>query len=561
MRRVISLVLLLITAVGVRAEPVARHHMIAAANPLAAQAGLEMLRKGGSAVDAAIATQMVLNLVEPESSGLGGGAYMMVWDPKTKKLASFDGREMAPASATPAMFLDAMGNPRPHGDAIPGGLSVGVPGVLAMLELAHKKYGKLPWADLFAPAIRLAEAGFPVTKKTIALLQAMPKAAAMPDIKRYFSRPDGTLMQAGDILKNPELAATFRAIAKGGARAFYNGPIAQAIADKVQHAPVNPGGMTVADIAHYHAVERQPVCLIYRADKVCSMPPSSSGGIAVLQILGLLERFKPADLKPNTLSEVHLFSEATKLAFADRNTYVGDPAFVPVPIKGLLDRGYLHRRALLINPDRDTGPAEAGTPPFLPKAFAPQKDHEHAGTSHMSIVDDAGRVVAMTTTVESGFGSKMMTHGFILNNQLTDFSFVPVRDGKPVANAPGPGKRPMSSMAPTIVFDRNGHFLIAAGSPGGPAIICYVAQALLAMLDGGLDPTQAVALPHTIATNGPLLIENAPALTALTPALTQMGYDVRVARGENSGLHIIERTKDGYIGAADPRRLGVSIGD
>jgi gamma-glutamyltranspeptidase/glutathione hydrolase len=559
--RLPALLFLLLAALcpSALAETVAKHHLVAAANPYAAKAALEMLRQGGSAVDAAIAAQMVLSLVEPESSGLGGGAFMLLWNPATKKVTSFDGRETAPASATPSMFLDTNGNPRAHFDAIPGGLSVGVPGVVAMLELAHRKYGKLPWAKLFAPAIALAEKGVPVGHKLAATLRAFPQMQAMPDLKRYFTRPDGTLLHEGDILENPALAATLRAIAKGGAKTFYSGPIARAIVDKVQHAPVNPGGMTMADLAHYRAKERAPVCAEYRSERVCSMGPPSSGGISVLQILGMLNRFPPKKLEPNSLSEIHLFSQASRLAFADRVTYLGDPAFVRVPVRGLLDRAYLRARASLIDPARDMGQAEPGTPPAAD--FAPQKSPELHGTSHMSIVDDAGEVVSMTTTVEFVFGSEMMVDGFVLNNELTDFSFVPTRDGKPVANAPAPGKQPMSAMAPTIVFDKKGHFAVALGSPGGPAIIPYVAETLVAMIDGGLSPQAAAALPHHVNTNGPLSLEKDASLDALAPALARMGYDVRLGSGEKSGLQIIARVKDGYVGAADPRRDGVAIGD
>ncbi len=312
-----------VTVTAAAAETVARHHMIAAANPLAAEAGRQILRQGGSAVDATIAAQMVLTLVEPESSGIGGGAFLMLYDPKTMQTSSFDGREAAPASATPGMFLDASGKPRPHMDAIPGGLSTGVPGVVALFDLVHKKYGRLAWARLFDPAIALAEKGFPVSRKLAAELRAFPQMAAMPGIRRYFDHPDGTPVAEGEILKNPQFAATLRAIAKGGAKAFYTGRIAQAIVDAVQHAPVNPGGMTLKDLASYRALERPPVCGTYRTYKLCSMGPPSSGGVAVLQILGMLERFPESDLVPNSLSEVHLFTQASRLAFADRGDVSG----------------------------------------------------------------------------------------------------------------------------------------------------------------------------------------------------------------------------------------------
>ena len=540
----------------------AEHHMIAAANPYAAQAGLDMLREGGSAVDAAIAAQLVLTLVEPESSGIGGGAFMLLYDPGAKQVTSFDGRETAPASATPGMFLDASGKPRAHFDAIPGGLSVGVPGTIAMLEMAHKKYGRLPWAKLFDPAIKLADEGFPIGPKLAATIHAFPQMAKMPDIKTMFYHADGTPLAQGEVLKNPDLADTLRAIAKDGSSAFYSGAIAQAIVDKVQQAPVNQGGMTLADLAAYRAVERPAVCGKYRGNRLCSMGPPSSGGVAVLQILGMLERFPPRRLQPNTQSEVHLFSEASRLAFADRAKYLGDPETVNVPVKGLIDHGYLQSRAALIDRAHDMGTADAGVPPTKHAAldYAPQRTPQLPGTSHLSVVDDSGEVVSMTMTVEFAFGSEMVAKGFILNNELTDFSFEPSRDGKPVANAPAPGKRPMSAMSPTIVFDPKGHFWITLGSPGGPIIIPYVAETLVAMIDGGLSPQEAAALPHHANPNGPTILETGTSLEALKPALTAMGHNVQMMPLE-SGLHIIEHTKDGYVGGADPRRDGVALGD
>lgn len=544
-----------------RAEAPAKHDMIAAANPLAVDAGLQMLRAGGSAVDAAIAVQMVLTLVEPESSGIGGGAFMMLYDPATKQVTSFDGRETAPASAKPTMFLDAGGNPRSKRDVIPGGLSVGVPGDIAVLELVHKRYGRLPWAKLFEPAIALAEKGFPVGRKLAATLASQTGMARMPDIKAYFYKPDGTPLKQGDILKNPELAKTLRMIAAGGAHAFYTGPIAQAIVDKVDHAPINPGGMTLADLASYQAKERPPVCGTYRAYRLCSMGPPSSGGVSVLQILGMLERFPSKDLQPNSLSEIHLFSEASRLAFADRSMWLADSDVVHVPVMGLLDRAYLAARSKLIDPARDMGAASAGEPPMKHvELFVPQRDEQLPGTSHMSIVDARGEVLSMTTTIEYVFGSEQMAKGFFLNNQLTDFSFEPVRDGKPVANAPAAGKRPMSAMSPTIVFDADGKFRIAIGSPGGPAIIPYTAESLVAMLDGGLDPKATAALPHHVNPNGPTILEADTPVVEYASALAAMGH--RVATSElESGLNIVERVPGGYVGGSDPRRDGVAKGD
>ncbi|HTQ15186.1 MAG TPA: gamma-glutamyltransferase [Rhizomicrobium sp.] len=545
------------TAAAAKSSP---HEMIASANPYASAAGLKMMHEGGSAVDAAIAAQMVLTLVEPESSGIGGGAFMMLYDPARKRVTSFDGREMAPASATPTMFEDASGQPRPHMEMVPGGLSVGVPGVIAMMELAHKRYGRLAWAKLFQPAIDLAQNGFPVGRKLAATIRAYPQMARMPDIKRYFYHPDGTPLAEGEILKNPELAETLRAIAAHGSKAFYSGAVAQAIVDAVQHAPVNPGGMTLADLAHYDARERRPVCGTYRVYRLCSMGPPSSGGISVLQILGMLERFPSAELQPNSLTETHLFAEASRLAFADRAKYIADADVVSVPVNGLLDRDYLHQRALLIDPAHDMGKAEAGNPPMKKAEYAPQRTRQLPGTSHMSIVDRDGEVVSMTTTVEFVFGSEMMAKGFFLNNQLTDFSFEAERDGVPVANAPAPRKRPMSAMAPTIAFDKSGHFKFATGSPGGPAIIDFVAQSVIALVDGHLDPQAAAALPHVVNPNGTTYLEAGTPIDALGPQLTAMGHAIKEVPLE-SGLHIIEKVKGGYIGGADPRRDGDVEGD
>jgi gamma-glutamyltranspeptidase/glutathione hydrolase len=545
-----------------RADVPTKHDMVAAANPLAVDAGLDMLRAGGSAVDAAVAVQMVLTLVEPESSGIGGGAFVLLYDPATKQVTSFDGRETAPASATPKMFLDANGNPRPKREVIPGGLSVGVPGDVAMLELVHKRFGRLPWAKLFEPAIALAEKGFPVGRKLGATLRDQAQMARMTDIKAYFYKADGTPLKQGDILKNPELARTLRMIAAGGAHAFYTGPIAQAIVDKVNHAPLNPGGMTLADLASYQAKERAPVCGTYRAYRLCSMGPPSSGGVSVLQILGMLERFPSKDLQPNSLSEIHLFSEASRLAFADRAMWLADPDAVHVPVSGLVDRSYLAARSKLIDPAHDMGTASAGEPPLKHASmeFAPQRDAQLPGTSHMSIVDGRGEVVSMTTTIEYVFGSETMAKGFFLNNQLTDFSFEPMRDGKPVANAPAPGKRPMSAMSPTIVFDADGKFRIAIGSPGGPIIIPYTAESLVAMLDGGVDPQSTAALPHHANPNGPTILEADTPIVEHASALTAMGHRVVTSELE-SGLNIVERVPGGYIGGSDPRRDGIAKGE
>ena len=542
-------------------SPLAKRHMAVTDDPEATDAALQMLRAGGSAIDAAIAAQMMLTLVEPESTGIGGGAFVVLFDPKAKKVTTFDGREMAPASATPGMFLDASGKPLAHDDAIPGGLSVGVPGDVAMLWLAHRKYGKLPWAKLFQPAIALAEKGFPVSPKLSSELREYPDLAKMPDIRAYFYKADGTPYAEGELLKNPELATTLRAIAKNGPKAFYEGPIAQAIVDKVQHAPIHPAGMTLADLKKYVAKERPPVCGTYRSYRLCSMGPPSSGGVAVIQILDMLERFPATDLQPGTLSQAHLFTQASRLAFADRAKYMADSDFIPVPVAGLTDRGYTADRSKLIDPTKDMGKAQPGNPPTKHADYAPQRSPQPQGTSHMSIVDDTGEAVAMTTTVESVLGSKMMAKGFILNNQLTDFSFDPVLDGKPVANAPAPGKRPLSAMSPTIVFDKDGKFKIATGSPGGPLIIDYTAQSIIDLIDGNEPPAKAAGEPHVVNLNSPTLIEKGTSAEALIPQLQAMGHKVAEPIVEQSGVNIIERVRGGYLGAADPRRDGVAKGD
>jgi len=537
----------------------AAHAMVAAANPLAAAAALEMLKAHGSAVDAAIAAQLVLNLVEPESSGIGGGAFMLVFDPKEKKTTSFDGREVAPASATPEMFLDAKGTARGRGDVIPGGLSVGIPGVVGMLEMAHKKYGRLPWARLFQPAIRLSENGFPVGPKLARSIAGAQRS--MPDIARTFFHADGSPYKAGETFKNPELAKSLRAIAAGGARAFYTGAIAEAIVTAIQQAPRNPAGMTLADLASFQPRELEPVCGAYRIYVVCSMGPPSSGGVAIVQILGMLERFPASDLKPNSLSETQRFTQASRLAYADRAKYLGDTSAVAVPLKGLLDKGYIASRAALIDPAKDMGTAQAGNPPEQHTQYAPQISGANHGTSHMTIVDESGQVIAMTTSVESAFGAKIMAGGFVLNNTLTDFSFEPVRNGAPVANAPAPGKRPLSAMSPTIVFDRQGNFVLGIGSPGGPAIISYVAQSLVAILDGGMTPQDAISLPRHLNTNAGTLLETSPWAEQITPQLTAMGHTVRRATVEGSGLHVVQKVPGGYLGGADPRRDGVVVGE
>jgi gamma-glutamyltranspeptidase / glutathione hydrolase len=508
---------------------VAKRYLVAAANPLAAEAGAAVLKRGGSAVDAAIAVQMVLGLVEPESSGIGGGAFLLHWSEREKKLRTYDGRETAPASARPDRFMRE-GKPLPFLEAAVGGRSVGVPGVLRMLELAHARHGRLPWHELFAAAIRISEDGFPLSPKLRAALERERFLRS-----EIFYDQDGRPRRR---ITNREYAETLRAIARGGARVFYEGDIAKDMVLAVRtHA--SAGDLTEQDLAGYRVLEREAVCGPYRQWRLCSMGPPSSGGIAVLQILGLLERTSFARAPPESSAALHLFAEAGKLAYADRARYLGDPAFFDVPVRRLLDRSYLDSRAKLIGERA--------------MALAAPGDTE-GGTSHFSIVDARGDIVAMTTTIESGFGSRILVRGFLLNNQLTDFDFAPGG-----ANAVAPGKRPRSSMAPTVVFQGN-EIRMALGSPGGSMIINYVAKALVATLDWKMDVQRAFELPNFGSRNGPTLIEQGSRYEGLTSFLVERGHQVDTIPLA-SGLHGIERVPGGWRGGADPRREGAVRGE
>ena len=537
------------------------HDMVAAANPLAAAAGREMLRHGGSAVDAAIATQMVLNLVEPESSGIGGGALMVLYSAKDHRVVTFDGRETAPAAAKGDRFIGPDGKPMNYFSALIGGRSVGVPGVLRMLERVQRRYGKLPWASLFQPAITLARDGFPISEKLhgeLARDKLFPPDGAA---RAYFYEPDGTAKPAGTILKNPEFAATLTAIAKQGADAFYKGPIADDIVAAADHAWVNPSDMTRADMSGYQAKERPPICGFYRQYKLCGMGPPSSGGVAVLELLGLLQ---PFDLKHqvNTPEAWNLFAQASRLAYADRDRYVGDPDFVHVPVAGMIDRTYLATRAKLIDPQHfAAGRVEPGEPPGLhADNWGRDQTPEFPSTSNMAIIDPAGNALAMTTTIEFAFGAHLMVRGFLLNNELTDFSYVPESDGKPVANRVEGGKRPRSSMSPTLVFDKKGKLVMSIGSAGGAAIITDVAKTLVATLDWNFSMQQAMDLPNVSNRNGATDVEAAHGADALAAALTAAGHEVRRS-GRNSGLSGVRVTPQGFDGAADDRRAGTALGD
>jgi gamma-glutamyltranspeptidase/glutathione hydrolase len=535
---------------------VAARFMVVAANPHAVEAGLEMLRAGGSAVDAAIAVQMVLGLVEPQASGIGGGLFLLHWDEGQRSIRSYDGRETAPIAAKPLRFVDANANPMERYAAIASGLAVGTPGALRALELAHRTHGRLPWARLFEPAVRLAQQGFPMSRR-LNLLLLHERYLGEDKAARALYYADGRPKPIGTVVVNAAYAATLAQIAARGADAFYNGPIAADIVRAVRgHA--RPGDLTEADLARYEAKERDPVCNAYRGRRVCGMGPPSSGGVTLLEMLGLLERSAFGRAAPGSELALHVFAEAGRLAYADRLRYIADPDFVPQPVTGLLDDRYLGARAALIG-ERTMGAARPGRPQGA-LALADLPDTELAGTSHVSIVDAGGNAVAMTTTVENQFGSRIMVRGFLLNNQMTDFAFAPELEGRPAANRVEPGKRPRSSMAPTFVFDRDGRLQLVIGSPGGPTIINYVAKALVGVLDWGLDVQAAIALPNFGAAYGPTFIERGTAYEELAEALEKRGHVLNFS-AQTSGLHGIERIANGWRGGADPRREGVARGE
>ncbi|HTX49757.1 MAG TPA: gamma-glutamyltransferase [Caulobacteraceae bacterium] len=535
------------------------HAMVSAANPLAAATGLKVLREGGSAMDAAVAVQAVLGLVEPQSSGLGGGAFMVYYDAKTKHVTAYDGREVAPMGATPDMFLGADGKPLPFFQAILSGRSAGVPGAVAMLYLAHQEHGRRAWSSLFGDAEKLADDGFVVSPRLDFMIHlTMAPQPSAPDAVRYFTKPDGTKYKAGDVLKNPAYAATLRLLAAEGPRALLTGRIANDIVGRLAQGPL-PGTMTLADLAAYKPHESDALCRPYRVYLVCTSQ-APSGGPALLEELGLLEHTDIASRGPNDAQGWLELAEAERLMYADRDKYEGDPAFVSVPIKGLLDPAYLAERAKLIGDH--AGPPPLPGHPAGALAVGPDHTLEPGGTSHFVIVDTEGNVVSMTTTVESIFGDGRMVDGFFLNNQLTDFSFSPVDpDGAPAANAVGPGKRPRSSMAPNIILDRNGDFAVAVGSPGGNAIPSYVLKAIVGVIDWKLPMQEALDLPNLIAHGADFYSEPGRFSPGVVDALKAKGVTFQSTRGaEGSGLHGIMKVPGGYEGGADDRREGVAVG-
>ncbi len=567
---------------------------VAAANPLATDAGYQVLKAGGSAIDAAIAVQMVLTLVEPQSSGIGGGAFML--HAAGGKVEAFDGRETAPMAADEKLFVGADGKPLPFYDAVVGGRSIGTPGTVKMLEMAHKQYGKLPWSQLFGPAIQLADNGFRVSPRLATLLKDEKYLKADPAAAAYFYKPDGSPLEAGTTLKNPALADVLRQIAARGSNALLTGPIAQAIVTKAQSHPTNPGKLAMSDLAAYQPKKRDPICSDYAAKGktyvLCGMPPPSSGAIAVGQILGILNNTPAATLglvpgmgggggavgpeSPTPSADwLHLYTEAARLAFADRAQYLGDPDFVQPPggsWMSLLAPAYLADRAKMIQAQpggQSMKVAKPGVPGPVKTAYAPMPDQPEFGTSHISIIDTFGNAIAMTTTIEDAFGARQMTDGgtgkpggFLLNNELTDFSLAPTdAEGKPVANRVQPGKRPRSSMAPTLVFDKaTNQIVMSGGSPGGALIIHYTAKTIYGTLNWGLNAQQAIDLPNFGSLNGPSLLEEKRFAPATVEALKARGAEVR-EMNMTSGLQAIQKTPTSFFGGADPRREGLVLGD
>jgi gamma-glutamyltranspeptidase/glutathione hydrolase len=529
---------------------------VAAANPIAVEAGLEVLRKGGSAVDAAVAVQAALGLVEPQSSGIGGGAFLLHYDAQSKRITAYDGREAAPRGATADMFLDEQGQPLPYADAVTSGRATGVPGAMAMLGVAHQQHGRLPWSQLFVDVERAADEGFVVPKRLARFANSSFRQATLPDARALFGKPDGSTIQAGETLRNPAYAATLRVLAGHGPRALLEPPVAPQIIERT-HAEPLPGTLAPIDFASYRPRQGEPLCRPYRVYVVCVPPPPSSG-VALLQMLAILEHTDIAKRGPQDAQAWFLFAEASRLMYADRDRYVADPAFVAVPVNGLLDPSYVANRAKLIG-DRAGSPPAAGEPPQLAAGvrFGDDASHEVTGTSHFVVVDGDGDVASMTTSVESLFGSGRAVGGFFLNNQLTDFSFRAVENGVPVANAVAPGKRPRSSMSPVLVLDRDARLVAALGSPGGSAILAYNAKTLVGLLAWDLPLQQAVELPNLIARGKDFFGEAAKFPPQVLEGLRERGVEVKPGRGEESGLHGVVLRGDGRLeGAADPRREG-----
>ncbi|MCG7491681.1 gamma-glutamyltransferase [Vibrio sp. Of14-4] len=538
----------------------AKDWMVTAANPLATQAGANILKQGGNAIDAMITTQLMLGLVEPQSSGIGGGAFLVYWDAKQKKLTTYDGRETAPLAATPQLFQDEHGQPMQFYDAVVGGRSVGTPGVVKLMWETHQKYGKLKWEQLFEPVIQVAKQGFAISPRLATLISKDAKRLSrFPATKAYFFNPDGSAKKQGTILKNPAYANTLSSIANHGADAFYKGKIARDIVNTVKSAQGNPGVLAQQDFDTYKVKQREPVCSAYQSYDICGMGPPASGALTVNQILTMTQEFDLQAWGPESAKSWQVIADASRLAFADRGMYMADEDFVPMPTQGLVDSEYLKQRAELITPGKALESVSAGSPPWsYARQQSPDESIELPSTSHFNIVDNEGNVVSMTASVENAFGSRLMTNGFILNNELTDFSFRTHNNGKPIANRLEPGKRPRSSMAPTIIL-KDGKPYMAIGSPGGSRIIGYVAQAIIAHTQWGMDIQQAINQAHVLNRFGTLDIEQDTSAEELKPELERMGFEIKVGN-LNSGLHAILINGRQLEGAADPRREGTAIG-
>lgn len=546
------------TGVNEKQARLGKSFMVSAAHPYASWAGRRILEKGGNAIDAAIAVQAMLTLVEPQSSGIGGGAFILYWDNKTKTLHTYDGRETAPQAANAFLFMQGT-QKVPWKEAVVGGRSVGVPGVLRALELAHKEFGDLSWDKLFHDAAMTAEKGFEVTPRLEKLvgLDIHPGIHEFIQTRMYF-HPAGKPIKAGFVRQNHRLAKVFNRIAAEGADYFYEGEIAKRIAEKVQKSPINPGVLTKEDISSYQAKKRAPVCGEYRNYRICGMAPPASGGISVLQILKMLEPFELSQYKPNQTEAMHLFTQASKLAYADRDMYIADTDYTNIPYAALINSTYLRRRSEYIEPDKNiryARPGEAYSGAFL------QKDNSYdlPNTSHISIVDKEGNAVSMTTSIEYAFGSGLMVDGFLLNNQLTDFAFSPSRGGYRVLNRVEPGKRPRSSMSPTMVFNDKGELILVIGSPGGSRIISYVAQTIIGVLDWGLNVQQAINLPKVTNRNDYTALEKGTNAERMREAMEKLGHQVKII-DLNSGLHGVQINNGQLIGGADPRREGIAVG-
>ena len=534
--------------------------IVSAADPRGAEAGAAMLRQGGSATDAAIATMLALTVVEPQSSGIGGGGFL-IHAAADGTVETLDGRESAPAAATPARFLDAQGQPLPFPEAVIGGLSVGVPGNIALAAEAHRRHGVLPWAALFDPAIALARDGYQVTERMREfLVRAQNRAALDPVGRQLFYDSAGEAVPAGTLVRNPQLAATLELIAQGGPEAFQRGDLAREMAEAIAAATPRDGRMTAADIAAYRALEREPVCGAYRIYRICGMGPPSSGATTVLAILKQLEHFDLAALGPRSPVSWHLFAESQRLAYADRDRYLADSDFVAVPVAGLTNPAYLAARGALIAADARMAMVEPGTPAGIASLPPPGEGPVESGTTHFAVVDRQGNVISYTSTIEGSFGSGLMVGGFYLNNELTDFSFVPEVEGRAVANRVEGGKRPRSSMAPTIVFDAAGEPLLAIGAAGGATIPVQVAKALIGVLDWGLDAREAIALPGLFAPGDGVAIEQGSWLAELRPQLEALGHQVS-ERALPFKANAVERGPNGWSGAADPRSDGVAVAE